>query len=190
MNPEGTKLCAAGTMSDYAAVVSRATFAYTIAAQGKKPYWVTNSGDGRYCFVSFSGDDRVGVVSYAREAQVASIPVGDHPQRMRMGRMRCDYLGPQVDCAAPRVRVSVIRRQRTRRRLKVRLSEPARLRIVISRGRRATVRVLNRRGRKGLNRISVGKLRRGARRRVAIRATDAAGNASARKLVRFRVRRR
>jgi DNA-binding beta-propeller fold protein YncE len=190
INPSGTKLCAAGTMSDYAAVVSRATFAYKIAAQGQKPYWVTNSGDGRYCFVSFSGDDRVGVISYDSERQVASIPVGDHPQRMRMGRMRCDYLGPAADCAAPRMRVSVVRRQRTRRRLKIRLSEPARLRIVISRARRDTVRVLVRNGRKGMNRISVGRLRIGARRRVAIRATDAAGNASSRQLVRFRIRRR
>jgi hypothetical protein len=109
---------------------------------------------------------------------------------MRIGQMRCDYLGPAADCAAPRMRVSVVRRQRTRRRLKIRLSEPARLRIVVSRGRRATVRVLNRSGRKGINRISVGRLRGGARRRVAIRATDAAGNSSARRVVRFRIRRR
>jgi hypothetical protein len=30
MNPEGTKLCAAGTMDDYAAIVRRDSFAYTI----------------------------------------------------------------------------------------------------------------------------------------------------------------
>jgi hypothetical protein len=87
INPEGTKLCAAGTMSDYAAIVSRASFAYRIAAQGQKPYWATNSIDGKHCLVSFSGDDRVGVISYADAKEVASIPVGDHPQRMRTGRM-------------------------------------------------------------------------------------------------------
>ena len=64
MNPEGTKLCAAGTMSDYAAVVDRQTFRHRIAARGKKPYWSTNSGDGKLCFVSFSGDDAVSVISY------------------------------------------------------------------------------------------------------------------------------
>src|SRR3954471_12086727 len=92
INPQGTKLCVAGTMSDYAAIVDRATFAARILPLGVKPYWATNSADGRYCFVSFSGDDRVSVISYAREAQVASIPVGDHPQRMRMGVIRRSYL--------------------------------------------------------------------------------------------------
>jgi hypothetical protein len=87
MNAAGTKLCVAGTMSDYAAVVDRATFNTQIAAQGQKPYWATNSVDGKHCLVSFSGDDRVGVISYADANEVASIPVGDHPQRMRTGRM-------------------------------------------------------------------------------------------------------
>jgi DNA-binding beta-propeller fold protein YncE len=92
MNPAGTKLCVAGTMSDYAAIVDRATFSTQIAAQGLKPYWATNSVDGKHCLVSFSGDDRVGVISYADGRQVASIPVGDHPQRMRTGRMVAAYL--------------------------------------------------------------------------------------------------
>jgi DNA-binding beta-propeller fold protein YncE len=87
MNAAGTKLCVAGTMSDYAAIVDRATFATQIAAQGQKPYWATNSIDGKHCLVSFSGDDRVGVISYADAKEVASIPVGDHPQRVRTGRM-------------------------------------------------------------------------------------------------------
>jgi YVTN family beta-propeller protein len=88
MNPEGTKLCAAGTMSDYAAIVDRASFAYKLFQVGRKPYWATNSGDGRYCFVSVSGDDRVVVLDYATEQEVARIAVGDHPQRMRMGLVR------------------------------------------------------------------------------------------------------
>jgi DNA-binding beta-propeller fold protein YncE len=93
MNPEGTKLCAAGTMSDYAAIVDRTSFAYTLAAHGKKPYWSTNSADGRYCFVSFSGDDAVSAISYDTEQEVARIPVGDHPQRMRTGKLRAGLLG-------------------------------------------------------------------------------------------------
>jgi DNA-binding beta-propeller fold protein YncE len=93
MNPQGTKLCAAGTMSNYAAIVDRATFAYKIAAIGTKPYWATNSADGKYCFVSFSGDDAVGAISYAKGALVKKFGVGDHPQRMRMGELRYGLLG-------------------------------------------------------------------------------------------------
>jgi DNA-binding beta-propeller fold protein YncE len=86
MNPEGTKLCAAGTVDGYAAIVDRTSFAYTLSARGTTPYWVTNSGDGAYCFVSFAGDDQVSAISYATGQEVARIDVGDHPQRMRMGR--------------------------------------------------------------------------------------------------------
>jgi DNA-binding beta-propeller fold protein YncE len=88
INPRGTKLCVAGTMSDYAAIVHSDDFGYRVAAQGKKPYWSTNSGDGRHCFVSFSGDDNLGVISYKKEKLIKKIPVGDHPQRMRMGKAR------------------------------------------------------------------------------------------------------
>jgi YVTN family beta-propeller protein len=93
INPQGTKLCVAGTMSDYAAIVHRDDFSYKLAAAGTKPYWATNSGDGRYCFVSFSGDDLVSAISYGTEKEVARIPVGDHPQRMRMGKVRYGSLG-------------------------------------------------------------------------------------------------
>jgi YVTN family beta-propeller protein len=92
MNPSGTKLCAAGTMSDYAAIVDRDSFDHTIAAHGIKPYWSTNSRRGSYCFVSFSGDDSVSVISYRKEKEIARIPVGDHPQRMRMGKVRAGLL--------------------------------------------------------------------------------------------------
>jgi DNA-binding beta-propeller fold protein YncE len=92
MNPSGTKLCVAGTMSDYAAIVRRKSFKHRIVTQGSKPYWATNSGDGKYCFVSFSGQDEVGVISYAKEKQVARIKVGYHPQRMRMGKIRRAFL--------------------------------------------------------------------------------------------------
>jgi DNA-binding beta-propeller fold protein YncE len=92
MNPEGTKLCVAGTMSDYAAIVSRSTFQATVFPVGEKPYWATNGLGGGTCWVSFSGDDRVGVFDYASEQQVATVPVGDHPQRVRRGAIQTAYL--------------------------------------------------------------------------------------------------
>jgi DNA-binding beta-propeller fold protein YncE len=92
MNPSGRRLCVAGTMSDYAAIVGRRRFRATIIPVGEKPYWATNSGDGRNCFVSVSGEDRVAVISYRQRREIASIAVGDHPQRMRMGKIRRAYL--------------------------------------------------------------------------------------------------
>jgi DNA-binding beta-propeller fold protein YncE len=87
MNPEGTKLCAAGTMSDYAAIVRRGALKLQrIVHVGKTPYWSASSVDGRYCFVSVAGEDRVSVISFKTAREVARIKVGDHPQRMRTGR--------------------------------------------------------------------------------------------------------
>src|ERR687892_1483326 len=85
MNPEGTKLCAAGTMSDYAAIVQRDSFAHTILPIGEKPYWSTNGLGGTHCWLSVSGDDKVVIVDYASERQVAQGAVGEHPQRGRPG---------------------------------------------------------------------------------------------------------
>ena len=90
MNPRGTKICVAGTMDDYAAVVSRKTRKYKILqfAKGAKPYWVTPSHRGGKCFISLSGLDRVAAIDYRTQKVVGSFKVGDHPQRMRTGWIR------------------------------------------------------------------------------------------------------
>jgi hypothetical protein len=88
MNPAGTKLCAAGTMSNYAAIVRRRSLRLQRTVPvGRAPYWSASSDDGRYCFVSVAGDDRVSVISFRTAREVARIKVGDHPQRMRTGRV-------------------------------------------------------------------------------------------------------
>jgi hypothetical protein len=92
MNSRGRKLCVAGTMDDYAAIVSRSTFDYKlIRGVGTKPYWSTNSADGDHCFVSWSGTDSLSAFSYASGQEVARIQVGDHPQRVRNGFVRSDW---------------------------------------------------------------------------------------------------
>jgi DNA-binding beta-propeller fold protein YncE len=118
LDPTGRKLCVAGTMSDYGAIVHRDDFSYKIVDDTiTKPYWSTNSGDGKYCYISASGDDRVVVVSYATEQVVHRFAVGDHPQRVRNGvvrltqypraagqpfRLKLSRVGPRrVRCSAP-----------------------------------------------------------------------------------------
>jgi DNA-binding beta-propeller fold protein YncE len=94
ISPDGTKLCVAGTMDDYAAVVDRRTLQEGPLVTASKPYWATVSGDGRDCVISESGADRVSAISFATGQRVASIPVGDHPQRVRIGRIPTTWTPP------------------------------------------------------------------------------------------------
>jgi YVTN family beta-propeller protein len=85
INDDHTRICDAGTVSNYAAIVSRRTLKpIEIVRTGRKPYWATSSLNGRYCFVSNSDSDDVSVISYDEPREVARIEVGDHPQRARI----------------------------------------------------------------------------------------------------------
>ncbi|MEW2259265.1 YncE family protein [Streptomyces sp. NPDC047869] len=94
MNPSGTKLCLAGTMDDYATVVDRATLQEGPLVTASKPYWATVSGDGKDCVVSESGADQVTAIDFGTGRKVTSVPVGDHPQRVRLGHVRDGWTGP------------------------------------------------------------------------------------------------
>jgi hypothetical protein len=87
---EGTTLCAAGTMDDYAALVDRTTGEHTIfdtATTGHpygKPYWTTE-GRNDTCWISLSESDAVAVLDTRTKKEIAYFGVGDHPQRIRAG---------------------------------------------------------------------------------------------------------
>ncbi len=87
MSPAGTKICVAGTMSDYATVVDARTWkrGKLLKKADGKPYWVTQSWDGRSCYISWSGTDQVAKISYRTGRITRTAPVGDHPQRVRNG---------------------------------------------------------------------------------------------------------
>ena len=90
MNTEGTTLCAAGTMDDYAALVDRETGEAQIYDEEttghgyKKPYWTTEGLDNT-CWISLSDSDSVAVIDFESGDELAYLPVGDHPQRVRHG---------------------------------------------------------------------------------------------------------
>ncbi|MHA5047732.1 YncE family protein [Streptomyces sp. SD15] len=96
MNPAGTKLCVAGTMDDYATVVDRATLQEGPLVTAAKPYWATVSGDGKDCVVSESGADQVTAIDFATGQKTVSVPVGDHPQRVRLGHVEANWTGPSA----------------------------------------------------------------------------------------------
>jgi YVTN family beta-propeller protein len=94
MNKRGTRLCVAGTMSDYAAIVNRRDFRFrTFKGRArflqnrtyKKPYWATTSEHDGNCWVSMSGSDLVTVIDYRTRRVIDEVPVGYHPQRVRDG---------------------------------------------------------------------------------------------------------
>ncbi|MGV9509650.1 YncE family protein [Streptomyces tendae] len=94
MSPDGAKICVAGTMDDYATVVDRDTLREGPLVAAAKPYWATVSGDGRHCVVSESGADQVTAIDFATGEKSVSVPVGDHPQRVRIGHVAADWAGP------------------------------------------------------------------------------------------------
>ncbi|GAB3280462.1 YncE family protein [Actinocorallia lasiicapitis] len=94
MSPDGAKLCVAGTMDDYTTVVDRATLGQGPLITTSKPYWATVSGDGKHCVVSESGADQVTAIDFATGQKVVSIPVGDHPQRVRLAQVPAGWTGP------------------------------------------------------------------------------------------------
>ncbi|WP_030675149.1 YncE family protein [Streptomyces cellulosae] len=94
MKPDGSKLCVAGTMDDYATVVDRATLKEGPLVPASKPYWATVSGDGKSCVVSESGADQVTAIDFATGQKTVSVPVGDHPQRVRLGHVAAGWTGP------------------------------------------------------------------------------------------------
>ncbi|MEJ1201264.1 MULTISPECIES: YncE family protein [unclassified Streptomyces] len=96
MSPDGAKLCVAGTMDDYATVVDRTTLQEGPLVPAAKPYWTTVSGDGTHCVVSESGSDQVTAIDFATGEKSVSVPVGDHPQRVRLGHVAADWTGPSA----------------------------------------------------------------------------------------------
>ncbi|HSV39818.1 MAG TPA: serine/threonine protein kinase [Nocardioidaceae bacterium] len=86
----GTTLCAAGTMDDYVALVDRETGlptyfdTETTGHDYLKPYWTTE-GPEDTCWISLSESDAVAIIDFETQEELAFLPVGDHPQRVRLG---------------------------------------------------------------------------------------------------------
>lgn len=94
MSPEGDKLCVAGTVDDYATVVDRESLQEGPLVSASKPYWATVSGDGKSCVISEAGSDQVTAIDFATGEKKVSVPVGDHPQRVRVAHVPEGWSSP------------------------------------------------------------------------------------------------
>lgn len=93
ISPDGTALCVAGTMDEYATIVDVATGATGPLIPAGKPYWATVSADGSACVISESDTDVVTVIDFATGEKVTSVDVGNHPQRVRLGSVPAGWDG-------------------------------------------------------------------------------------------------
>lgn len=76
--------------------------------------------------MSYSGDDAVSVISYRKENEITRIPVGDHPQRMRIGKVRAGLLGTKKPAKAKKRLAKRRAKAKQRKRARVRARSRAR----------------------------------------------------------------
>ncbi len=94
ISPDGSKLCVAGTMDEYATIVDVETGEAGPLIEAGKPYWATVSADGTACVISESDTDVVTVIDFETGNKLMSVDVGNHPQRVRLGSVPVGWTGP------------------------------------------------------------------------------------------------
>ena len=94
MSGDGTRLCSAGTIDDYVAIVSVADLApLHVIPGGALPYWAVTSRDGTACIVSNAGSADVSVIDYASGTELERVPAGIYPGRSRLARVPAVAIG-------------------------------------------------------------------------------------------------
>lgn len=85
---DGTRLCSAGTIDDYVAIVRAGDLEpLSITPGGELPYWAIPSLDGTQCIVSNAGSGDVSVIDFATGAEVVRVPAGAYAGRSRLARI-------------------------------------------------------------------------------------------------------
>lgn len=93
LSGDGARLCDCGTVDNTVAIIDTADMELVkLIDVGMVPYWSTTSPDGKTCFVSLSGDDAVAVIDYSSATEVKRVPVGNFPQRSRLGKVPANVI--------------------------------------------------------------------------------------------------
>ncbi|MFW6050395.1 MAG: YncE family protein [Myxococcota bacterium] len=88
LSPDETLLCAAGRVSNYAALVWREDMEVaSIVPVGASPGWAVNGPNGRHCFVASELSRTVSVLSYETLQEVARVSIDDAPKHMVAARI-------------------------------------------------------------------------------------------------------
>jgi YVTN family beta-propeller protein len=88
LSHDESTLCLAGRASDYVALVATATMEPTaIIDVPDAPGWAAIGPDGRRCFVASTRADTLSVISLAKRAEIARIPMGDGPKQIEPARL-------------------------------------------------------------------------------------------------------
>ncbi len=88
LSGDGSKVCDCGTIDNTVTILDAQDMSVlSLTDVGLIPYWATTGPNGRYCFVSLSGDNSVSVIDYENGEEVRVVPVGTFPQRSRLGRV-------------------------------------------------------------------------------------------------------
>ncbi|HLV74229.1 MAG TPA: serine/threonine protein kinase [Vulgatibacteraceae bacterium] len=96
MNADESRLCVAGTISDYVSIVSRpglTTDGTVHYEPGALPYWTQTGPNGHDCYVSLSEKNQISVIDYRTAREVARIDVGHYPQRERPAKLTPEAVG-------------------------------------------------------------------------------------------------
>src|SRR5690606_14409825 len=96
MNADESRLCVAGTISDYVSIVSRpglTTDGTVHYEPGALPYWTQTGPNGHDCYVSLSEKNQISVIDCRTARAAARLAAGPYPRRERAATLTPEAVG-------------------------------------------------------------------------------------------------
>lgn len=98
LSGDETKLCLAGTIDHYIAIVNLETRQTENIINGTElPYWASLGHRGKRCYISNSEGNSISVINFETAEEIARIQVGQFPQRSRAVQVQSGVLSTQFN---------------------------------------------------------------------------------------------